>query len=310
MDRNILGAGFFHDENKAYAALEAIRWPNGPVCPRADCRSEKVYRLKPSKSGRRVLKCAKCRRQFSVTVGTVFEDSHLPLRYWLAATHLMNASKKGISAHQLHRLLGITYKSAWFMAHRIRYAMTDLAASGMGGQLDGIVECDETYIGGKNKGAGRGTDNKIPVVSLVERNGRVRSFPMFRVTAGNLKRVLRENIAPTAQIMTDQFAAYAGLEKHFVSHDTVNHSKKEWVRGKAHTNTVEGYFSLLKRGITGTFHHVSSQHLHRYLSEFDFRYNTRKANDRVRAVLATRGIEGKRLQYRDPRRGGQAWTQA
>lgn len=309
MDKSIFKAGFFHNEGKAYQALEAVRWPNGPVCPRTDCKSLKVYRLNPGKSGRRVLKCGQCRKQFSVTVGTIFEDSHLPLSCWLAAIHLMSASKKSMSAHQLHRMLGITYKSAWFMAHRIRYAMTDLSASGGGSLLDGIVEADETYIGGKSEGRGN-KDNKIPVVSLVERRGRVRSFPMLHVTAGNLKKVLRENIAPTAQLMTDQFSGYTGLQKHFASHDTVNHSAKEYVRGKAHTNTVEGYFSLLKRGITGTFHHVSSQHLHRYLAEFDFRYNARKTEDKVRSVLAVQGIEGKRLQYRDPRRGRQAWTQA
>jgi transposase-like protein len=161
--------------------------------------------------------------------------------------------------------------------------------------MGGIVEADETYIGGKAK---RGVDNKTPVVSLVERKGRVRSFPVAYVTAGNLKRILQGNVAASAQIMTDQFSSYTGIGKHFASHETVNHSVHEWKRGQAHTNTVEGYFSLLKRGITGTFHHVSQQHLHRYLSEFDFRYNARKTDDVMRAALAVKGIEGKRLQYR------------
>jgi len=291
MAKSILEAGFTHNEDEAYAFLERVRWPQGPVCPH--CQHNKAYRLKPSKTGRRVLKCAKCRKQFSVTVGTIFEDSHISLTKWLSAMHLMCASKKGISSHQLHRMLGVTYKTAWFMSHRIRHAMNDSHAMG---KLKGTVECDETYIGGKKRIEQR-YDNKTPVFSLVQREGTVRSFVITNLTASKLKEIIRDNVEREARIMTDEFRSYMGLKYEFLSHDTVNHSAKEYVRGHAHTNTVEGYFSLLKRGIVGTFHHVGSQHLHRYLAEFDFRYNGRKLDDATRSILATRMIEGKRLQY-------------
>lgn len=296
MDRSIFKAGFFHNEDRAYHMLESIRWPNGPICPHCP-GGKKIYRLKPGKTGRRVLKCGACRKQFSVTVETIFEDSHLPLTYWLAAMHLMCASKKGISAHQLHRMLGITYKSAWFMAHRIRYAMTEFSASG---KLGGIVEADETYIGGKRKGLGvkEGMDSKTPVFALVQRGGKVRSFAMPRVTAKNLKSMIREHVDQSAHIMTDSFIGYRGLKNEFAGHDMVDHHREEWVRGNSHTNTIEGYFSLLKRGIVGTYHHVGSQHLHRYLAEFDFRYNSRAVNDQIRSMAAVKAIEGKRLQHR------------
>lgn len=293
--KNVFREAYLNDEAKAHEYLERLRWPNGPVCPH--CGATKIYRLDVKSVKRRVLKCAACRKQFSVTVGTVFEDSHLPLTKWLAAYHLMCASKKGISALQLSRMLGVGYRAAWFMAHRIRYSMVDTSATGTG-KLGGTVEVDETYVGGKRQGGPQAKmDNKTPVVSLVEREGRVRSFVMDHVTGKNLKTVIREQVHEQSKIMTDQHAGYQGIGKHFESHDTVDHSRKEWKRGEAHTNTVEGYFSLLKRGINGTFHHVSAHHLHRYLSEFDFRYNARKIDDNSRTVLAVRGIEGKRLQY-------------
>jgi len=300
----------YSNEDKARELLEAKRWPNGTICPH--CKAEGAYKLTPkadSKTSVRkgVWKCKACRKQFTVTVGTIFEDSRIPLSKWLLAIHLMCASKKGYSAHQLHRTLGITYKSAWFMAHRIRYAMTQEPLTS---KLSGIVECDETYIGGKAKNMhasvrrekiqGRGAVSKFPVCSLVERQGRVRSTHVPNVTGANLRAVLRANVEPTAHIMTDEFTSYIGVSSEFASHQTVNHGKGEYVRRGAHTNTIESFFALLKRGIIGTFHHVSEQHLHRYLSEFDFRYNMRTVKDGERTMEALKGFEGKRLMYKDP----------
>lgn len=278
-------------EDEAYGFLEQLRWPNGPICPH--CQGTKVYRFKIVPNKRRVLKCAACRKQFSVTVGTIFEDSHIPVTKWLAAAHLLCASKKGISAHQLHRMLGITYKSAWFMAHRIRHAFKEKFP---GTPLSGTVEADETYIGGRAKREEK-MENKTAVFALVERGGRVRSFPVQRVTAENLKTIMKTVVSPTSRIMTDEFLSYKGLKKHFADHQTVNHSIKEYVRGDVSTNTIEGYFSILKRGLNGTYHHVAQHHLHRYLAEFDFRYNHRKLDDAARAMLAVQGVEGKRLRY-------------
>jgi transposase-like protein len=293
-------APYFTDENEARLYLERVRWPNGPVCPH--CGSEKDhYSLKDREGSethvrRGVWKCKECRKQFSVTVGTVFEKSHIPLNKWLLASFLLCSSKKGMSAHQLHRMLNVTYKTAWFMFHRLRYAMDQKGEE----KFQGTVEADETYVGGKAKGKrGRGAEKKTPVFSLVERNGSVRSTPVDRVTGKNLKAIIRQNVETTATVMTDDFGAYIGLGKEFASHHVINHGKKEYVRGNVHTNTIEGYFSILKRGIIGVYQHVGKQHLHRYLSEFDFRYNGRKIDDAERSVLALCGIEGKRLTYRD-----------
>ena len=276
----------YSKEDEARELLESLRWPGGVCCPR--CGSLTVHKLTarpdsehPVRNG--VYKCKDChsvnkKDQFTVTVGTIFEDSHIPLSKWLLAITFMCASKKGVSAHQLHRMLGITYKSAWFMAHRIRYAMQQSPI----GLMHGTVEADETYVGGKRRyssGAGPQFDEKTPVVALVQRNGDVRSFVVPTVSAMSLKEVLLENVHPSSDLMTDELAAYTKTGRKFASHQTVNHRKLEYVRGDVYTNSVEGYFGLLKRGINGVYHHVSREHLHRYLSEFDFRYNRRKIDD-------------------------------
>lgn len=302
-------ASHFGDEDKARAFLEKARWPDCVVCPHCG-EIGKAYRLKPKPKGKShvrkgVWKCAGCREQFTVTIGTIFEDSHIPLHKWLFAYYLLCSSKKGMSTHQLHRMLGVTYKSAWFMTHRIRYTMR---AEPLRSKLKGIVEVDETYIGGKEKGIGPGRpgfgSKKSPVVSLVERKGRVRSFPVDRVTSNNLRELMQGHIRPEASIMTDDFKAYGFVKKHFASHDRIAHSKGKYVRkakGRSiHTNTAENFFSIVKRGVMGTYHHWSKHHLHRYLSEFDFRYNARKVSDGERTALAIRGAEGKRLNYRQP----------
>lgn len=293
----------FSDEKKARELLESIRWPNGVACPH--CGSMDVTKVIAKKEASKIRKglyrCQDCRKnktknQFTVTVGTIFEDSHIRLSKWLLAITLMSASKKGVSAHQLHRMLGITYKTAWFMAHRIRYAMHQPRLR----KLMGVIEADETYIGGKARGIGSGSiEGKVPVVALVRRGGDVRSFALTHVSSATLREVLSENVHPSSRLMTDELHAYKSIGKEFASHDTVTHSKLEYVRGEVTTNAVEGYFGLLKRGINGIYHHVSREHLHRYLSEFDFRYNRRKISDTERTISAIAGFEGKRLMYKD-----------
>ena len=291
----------FHDEESARKYLENLRWREGkPVCPHCGCINEH-YELKPktseSKLRKGVWKCKDCRKQFSITVGTVFERSHVPLHKWLFAVQLMCSSKKGVSAKQIERMLGITYKTAWFMMHRIRHAMEQKIQDK---KLKGIIEADETYVGGKGKGKrGRGSITKTPVFSLVERNGKVRSFRVEKVTANNLKEIIRNNVDKTSTLITDEFKSYNGLDKEYPFHYVVKHAKREYVNGIASTNTIEGYFSILKRGITGVYQHVGKQHLHRYLAEFDFRYNNRQVNDFERSDCTLYGIGGKRLLYRD-----------
>lgn len=289
-------------EPEAYALLEAVRWPNGVVCPH--CGSDKgSYRLKSKPNTKNkmrpgVHKCKECRKKFTVKVGTIFESSRVPLRDWLEVVFLMNASKKGISAHQIHRMTGITYKSAWFMAHRIREAM-DMPP--LGRRLRGEVEADETYIGGRRKGGkrGRGSENKTPVFALAERGGELRAWPIMTVTSKNLKEIIRLNVDRAAHMMTDGFFSYKGLDKEFASHETVDHGKGEYVRGRAHVNLAENWFSLLKRGINGIFHHVSPQHLRRYVNEFRFRFNARKMTDIERTIATLIAAEGKRLKYHE-----------
>ena len=300
-------AKHFSNEDAARELLESWRWPGGAACPK--CGGADPYKLTPKatskKPGRKGLyKCRACRKQFTVTVGTVFEDSRIPLSKWLLGLHFLASSKKGMSAHQLHRMLHISYKAAWFMAHRLRYAM---ASGPLFELLRGIVEVDETYIGAKHK---RGTkkgrpgpeSHKTPVVALVERGGKVRAMPM-RVTGENLKAAMTKHIHPSASLMTDEFPVYRNIGTLFESHETVHHRSGEYVRGNASTNVAEGFFSLLKRGINGSSHHVSKGHLHRYVSEFEFRYNTRVAlgyNDGDHTKLIVRGSEGKRLTYKMP----------
>lgn len=299
-------SGLAHNEakeNEARETLERLRWGSGVACPRCGSMDVAKIEAKPGKKVRQGLyRCRDCRRnktsnQFTVTVGTIFEDSHIPLYIWLQAISLLCSSKKGMSAHQLHRQLGITYKSAWFMAHRIRFAMEQKHTR----RMQGTVEADETYIGGKSRRVGRqtGWENKIPVVALVQRNGKVRSFVVPTVTAATLKETLLANVHPSSHLMTDELDGYRKVGKEFASHKTVKHSEYEYVRGDVTTNTVEGYFGLLKRGINGVYHHVSKEHLHRYLAEFDFRYNRRKIDDHDRTVSAILSTEGKRLMYRD-----------
>ncbi len=301
-------AKYFSDEDAARALLEEMRWgKDGAVCPH--CGGADPYKLTPKatskKPGRKGLyKCKACRKQFTVTVGTIFEDSHIPISKWLLALHLLASSKKGISAHQLHRNLGISYKGAWFMAMRLRHAAT---MGPLGHLMHGTVEIDETYVGAKRKrGTSRGrpslASHKTTVVALVERGtGRVRAFPMMRVTAATLGKAIEANLAPGATMMTDEYSAYKAVAADADrKHVTVNHSKDEYVRGDAHTNTVEGFFSILKRGINGTFHHVSRGHLSRYCDEFAFRYQNRKASDGDRTRLLVAGAEGKRLTYKQP----------
>lgn len=288
----------FTDPVAASEFLESIRWPEGVVCPHCGESEREPYRLNGKSLGkRRVWKCRVCRKQFTVMVGTIFESSHVPLNKWLAAFYLLCSSKKGMSAHQLHRSIGVTYKTAWFMFHRIREAMKEPAFAS---KLSGTIEADETYIGGKKKNAkrGRGTPNKQAVMALVERDGRARSFHVANVTAKELGGVIRAHVDPSARLMTDEWLSYRKVGKELADHQTVAHSMGEYVRGDAYTNSVEGYFSILKRGVDGIYHHVSRAHLHRYLSEFDFRYNHREVNDSRRTVSALEGAEGKRLTYR------------
>ncbi|MDE2229362.1 MAG: IS1595 family transposase [Alphaproteobacteria bacterium] len=288
----------FQDEAKAREWLEASRWPNGAICPHCRATGERVKRLE-GKVGRPGLwQCYECDQQFTVTVGTLYERSHIPLHKWLLATHLLTSSKKGISAHQLHRMLGITYKSAWFMAHRIREAMGDSGETPMGSG-GGTVEADETYIGRKPARAKRtGHGHKLAVMSLVERGGGVRSFHVDDVSAATLRPILDKNVSRDAHLMSDEAKTYTEIGWNFASHKTVRHGIDEYVRGTAHTNTIEGFFSIFKRGMKGVYQHCGEQHLHRYLKEFDFRYSNRKVTDAERARKALKGIEGKRLTYR------------
>jgi transposase-like protein len=293
----------FTNEDAAREYLEAERWPDGAICP--SCGLGETVSAQPATGalGKGWYHCRQCRLKFTVRVGTLYERSHVPLHLWLMATHLLCSSKKGMSAHQLHRLLGVTYKTAWFMAHRIREGMAPAKKPGPMGGEGKIVEVDETYIGrAGNKNYKGGTAHKRMVVALVERGGPVRSFHLKgSMTKKKARKVLFTNVDRTSDIVSDESPVYPAAGAHFVQHSTVNHTAKEYVRGDIHTNTIEGVFSIFKRGMIGTYQHCGEQHLQRYLNEFDFRYSNREAvgvNDTMRAQIAIKGIEGKRLTYR------------
>ena len=287
----------YHDADKAREHLERLHWGESPVC--AHCGSiGNITKLEGKSTRPGVYKCNDCRKPFTVTVGTIFEDSKIPLNKWLLAFRLMAGSKKGISAHQLGRSLGITYKSAWFMAHRIREAMKDDSGSPLGGK--GVtVEADETFVGGKARNrAHRKPAKKKMVVSLVERDGRARSFHIANIHANNVRGVLVTNVDRASKLMTDDARIYWAVGREFASHGTTLHASHKYASGDKHSNTAENFFSIFKRGIVGVYHHVSEAHLHRYTAEFDFRYNTRKVDDTERTDTALVGAIGKRLTYR------------
>jgi transposase-like protein len=288
----------FSDANLAREHLEAIRWPDGRFCPHCG----EAERTSPVTGGRPGLYyCLSCKKQFSAMVGTLFERSHIPLNKWMAAFYMMAASKKGCSAHQLHRSLGVTYKTAWFLAHRIREAMKEGAWPGPLGGEGKTVEADETFIGTKpGRKVRRSFHHKHAVAGLVERGGKSRMFHVEKANMATLRKVLVEQVDRKSTLMTDEAVYYRKTGKEFAKHETVNHSKDEYVRGEAHTNTIEGVFSIFKRGMVGVYQHCGEQHLKRYLTEFDFRYNHRTAlgfSDAERAKAALRGIEGRRLMY-------------
>lgn len=301
------------DERLAVEFFERARgWDKSPACPK--CGAVKVYQMKNRQGERQAdfrWRCRACGRQYTVRTGTVYEDSRIPLRHWCYAFWKACSSKKGVSALQIKRETGLSYKSALFLMHRIRFAMADSPD----GPLTGTVEVDETYVGGKPRlkelraqigphavyKRGRAKDfptRKTPVVALVQRGGQVRALAPEHVTGATLGKVIRATVHPSARLITDELPAYQAIGRDFAAHETVTHSRGEYARGDVTTNTVEGFFSLLKRGLVGTFHHVSRKHLHRYVSEFEFRYNTRHLEDGARTVGAIRAGEGKRLRYR------------
>jgi transposase-like protein len=308
----------FNTDEKARAYLEQVRWPNGVVCPHCKNADQKrIWEIKANESAKiraGLYQCAACKKQFTVTVGTIFEDSHIPLRKWLIAWYLLCSSKKGISSLQIQRNLWGenengkpkgSYRTALFMMHRIRYALAHPAFTK---QLSGVIEMDETYIGGRHKGHGRGphSGNKICVVSLVERGVKGRSMVMDRVTSENLNKAIREHVEVGSIVCTDDFRAYERIPKIF-THKSVKHGVGEYVRKegdfKVHTQSVESKFSLLKRGIVGTFHQVSKKHLPLYLAEFDHRFNHRDITDGERTIAALKCAEGKRLTLKPLKRG-------
>lgn len=293
------------DEKAAVEFMEKQRWAGHPACPR--CGSINVYAMTDAGTGERQANFRwRCRekhpaQQFTVRVGTVFEDSAIPLRHWCFAFWRAATSKKGVSALEIHRQTGVSYKSSLFMLHRIRHAMTNSAPD----MLSGPVEVDETYVGGKPRFKGKnkrghGT-KKQAVMAMVERGGKVKTKPVANITAKTLKQVIRDNVHPSATILSDENSAYHGIGEEFAGgHHTVKHGKREYVRGDVHSNTIEGFFSIVKRGLIGIYHNVSREHLHRYLSEYEFRYNNRGLDDGDRTVAAIQAADGKRLFYKEP----------
>ncbi len=310
MAKSVLSAPPFQNEEAAFEYVEKHLWPRGPVCPHCG-EKERIGRLQGKTTRPGLRKCYACRKPFTVRIGSIFEDSHLPLHLWLQVIHLMSASKKGISTRQIQRMLQCSMKTAWFLTHRIREAMAErghvlppLGGSGM------TLEADETYIGGKaGRKLRRTVTEKQIVFSLVERDGRVRSFHVPNVRASTIGQVLANHSRRQSTLMTDEASVYMGLGWQFARHDYVKHREDEYVRGDVYTNTVEGYFSILKRGLYGIFQHVSEHHLHRYLSEFDFRYSNRAAlgvDDIDRTALIVQGGKGKRLTYQTTAAGAAA----
>jgi len=312
MANSILSGKVLQDEAAAIAWVEARVWPEGPVCPHCG-GTDRIGKMGGKATRIGLWKCYQCRKQFTVKVGTVFEDSHVPMNLWLQAMYLLCSSKKGISSNQLSRTLGVTLKTAWFMSHRIREAMRMVGLPPLGG--DGaIVEADETYFGQQEerrpsrkrttpytKGGKSGPAGKRAVVALLERGGAVRSFNPAYADGESVNKIVRDNIARESRLHTDESRLYMGVGKEFAAHETVTHSHDEYVRGDVHTNSVEGYFSIFKRGMKGVYQHCKEKHLHRYLAEFDFRYNNRVrlgVDDVERTARAVQGIVCKRLTYR------------
>jgi transposase-like protein len=304
----------FHDEDAARAHMERARWPNGPTCPHCGA-FDRITRMEGEKHRAGTFQCNQCREQFTVTVGSVMERSHIPLPKWVLAFYLMAASKKGMSAHQLHRTLHVTYKTAWFMCHRIREAMRDASPSPLGGEGK-IIEADEAYHGKREipvpTSRRRTTPyikkskddyGKRPIFALVERGGEARAMHMPRVTGKNVREALVRNADRKSRLQTDESPLYDKVGAEFAKHETVNHSVNDYAHGDVTTNSVEGFFGIFKRGITGIYQHCGEQHFQRYLDEFTFRYNNRSRlgiEDAERAVLAIYGAGGKRLAYRGP----------
>ncbi len=298
-----LSAPHFHSEEAAYAYVEARIWPNGATCPHCG-GFDRIGKMGGKSTRIGAYKCYQCRKPFTVKIGTIFESSHVALHIWLQAMYLIAGSKKGISSNQLHRTLGVTIKTAWFMSHRIREAMRD-GNPGLLGGTGGRVEVDETYIGykdGVTKAPGKGgSAHKLRVVSLVDRDtGKARSISANTLVRDEVAQIVRANVAKEAKLTTDESRLYSAVGREYASHDFTTHGRREYVRGDVTTNTVEGFFSIFKRGMRGIYQHCNEKHLHRYLAEFDFRYSNRVAlgyNDADRANAMLIGITGKRLTY-------------
>src|SRR6202045_3273660 len=301
--KSVLSDKHFHNEEAAYAFVEARVWPNGPVCPKCG-GVERISKMGGKSTRIGAYKCYQCRKPFTVKVGTVFEASHVPMHLWLQAMFLLCSSKKGISSNQLHRTLGVTLKTAWFMSHRIREAMRVVGVVPMGGS-GGIIEVDETFIG-RVEGVPKqrsGSAHKNVVMTLVERGGSARSFHIDSTRPADVEGIMRANIRKEARLMTDEGRHYKAIGREFASHESVDHNAHEYGRGVVHTNTVEGFYSVFKRGMKGVYQHCHEKHLHHYLSEFDFRYSNRSklgVEDVERYAKAISGAAGKRLYYQDP----------
>jgi transposase-like protein len=291
----------YHDDDKAREHLESILWPQGPHCPRCGVMGDRITKLAGKSTRPGVYKCKDCRKPFSVTVGTVMERSHIPLSKWVLAAQLMASSKKGMSALQLKRMLGTNYETAWFLFHRLREAAKVINPGPLGG-TNKVVEADESYVGGKAKNKAFGPPpKKQAVFALVERDGGVRSFHVANVNSKTLRPIMVKHASRKSYLMTDDSPIYPKIGNEFAGHGSVNHSADEYVRGSFwHTNTVESYFALLKRGVYGTFHNISEVHLHRYLAEFDWRHNNRSLTDAERGDALLCAAKGKRLMYRQP----------